>query len=144
MPYVWIVKIVLGPLLLIQGRRARRTAPRMPEAAGQRWGWISHNFSDNALNLLFVGDSTMAGVGVAHQEVALASRTAIEVSGLLSRSVRWQVIAKTGLKTSQILDLTKQEDLLHPDVLIAALGSYLRPLFGGNPRLSALRQESGR
>jgi lysophospholipase L1-like esterase len=123
MPYVSIVKFALGPLLLIQGRRARRTALRMPEAAGQRQGWIPHKGSDNALNLLFVGDSTMAGVGVAHQDAALASRTAVEVSGLLSRSVRWQVIAKTGLKTSQIPALTKQEDLLHADVLITALGA---------------------
>ena len=70
MPYVSILKIALGPLLLVQGRRARRTALRMPEAAGQRQGWIPHRGSDNTLNLLFVGDSTMAGVGVAHQEAA--------------------------------------------------------------------------
>jgi lysophospholipase L1-like esterase len=122
MPYVIILRIALGPLLLIQGRRARQTALRMPEAAGQRQGWIRHQGSDNTLNLLFVGDSTMAGVGVAHQEAALASRTAVEVSGLLSRSVHWQLIAKTGLKASQIPDLTKHEDLLHADVLITALG----------------------
>ena len=101
MPFVSIVKIALGPLLLIQGRRARRTALRMPEAAGQRQGWILREGSVNALNLLFVGDSTMAGVGVARQEAALAWRTAVEVSGLLSRPARWRVIAKTGLKTSQ-------------------------------------------
>ena len=123
MPYLWILKIALGPLLLVQGRRARRTALRMPEAAGQRQGLIPHKGSDNTLNLLFVGDSTMAGVGVDHQEAALASRTAVEVSALLSRSVRWKVIAKTGLKTSQIPALTKQEGLLDADVLITALGA---------------------
>lgn len=96
MPYVWIVKILLSPLLLIQGRRARRTALRMPEAAGQRWGWISHNFSDNALNLLFVGDSTMAGVGVAHQEVALgitdgdrSLRSTVSLSALAGHREDW-------------------------------------------------------
>jgi lysophospholipase L1-like esterase len=72
---------------------------------------------------LFVGDSTMAGVGVARQEAALAWRTAVEVSGLLSRPVRWRVIAKTGLKTSQIPALTEREDLLHADVIITALGA---------------------
>ena len=114
--------MILSPILLIQGRRTRRTAIRLPEAPGQRHGNISLEGCDKPLQLLFVGDSTMAGVGVRHQAAALASQTAIEVSHLLSRSVRWQLIAKSGLKTGQILGLTRCRELLHPDVLITALG----------------------
>src|SRR5580693_9223499 len=88
MPYVSILKIALGPLLLVQGRRARRTALRMPEAAGQRQGWIPHRGSDNTLNLLFVGDSTMAGVGVAHQEAERSKFHLYYLAQCVGRSLR--------------------------------------------------------
>src|SRR5260370_5371516 len=123
MRYLSILKVLLGPILLMQGRQTKRTALRLPEAEGQRHGSVSQEGCDEALRLLFVGDSTMAGVGVTHQVAALASQTAAEVSALLSRSVRWHLIAKSGLKTSQILELTRQEEFFQADVLITALGS---------------------
>lgn len=36
--------------------------------------------------------------------------------------MRWQIVAKSGLKIGQLLALTGQEDLLHADVLITAIG----------------------
>lgn len=123
MPYLSIVKIALGPILLMQGRRARKSALRMPEADGERHGFIPHYGCNDPLKLLFVGDSTMAGVGVDRQESALGSLTVGEVSTLLSRSVRWQLVAKTGVKTSQILALAEHENLLQADVLITATGA---------------------
>jgi lysophospholipase L1-like esterase len=116
------MRIALGPLLLLQGRQVRRTAIRLPEAAGPRHGRILLEGTNRELKLLFVGDSTMAGVGVTRQEMALASQAAVEVSRLLSRPVRWQIIAKSGVKTNQILALVAQQDLLDADVLITALG----------------------
>jgi lysophospholipase L1-like esterase len=121
-PFISIMRIALGPLLLLQGRQVRRTAIRLPEAAGPRHGRILLEGTNRELKLLFVGDSTMAGVGVTCQEMALASQTAVEVSGLLSRPVRWQIIAKSGVKTDQILALVAKEELLDADVLITALG----------------------
>jgi hypothetical protein len=102
MQYLTILKVLLGPILLLQGRQTKRTAFRLPEAYGQRHGSVSHEGCDEALRLPFVGDSTMAGVGVAHQVARLASQTAAEVSDLLSRSVRWHLIAKSTVKTGQI------------------------------------------
>ena len=94
----------------------------MPEADGERRGYVANARSAKPLNLLFVGDSTMAGVGAEHQETALGALTAREVSAILSRPVHWQLIAKSGLKTSQMEALTEGEDLLDADVLITALG----------------------
>ena len=62
----------------------------------------------------------MAGVGAEHQETALGALTAREVSAILSRPVHWQLIAKSGLKTSQMEALTEGEDLLDADVYPAA------------------------
>jgi lysophospholipase L1-like esterase len=121
--YLTILKVLLGPILLIQGRKMKRTALRLPEAEGQRHGSFSREGCNEALRLLFVGDSTMAGVGATHQVTALASQTASEVSDLLSRSVRWQLVAKSGLKAGQILELTRREEFFQADVLITAVGS---------------------
>ena len=121
--YLIILKVLLGPILLVQGRKTKRTALRLPEAEGQRHGSVSREGRGEALRLLFVGDSTMAGVGVTHQATALASQTASEVADLLSRSVRWRLIAKSGLKTGQILKLTRQEEFFQADVLVTALGT---------------------
>jgi lysophospholipase L1-like esterase len=37
--------------------------------------------------------------------------------------VRWHLIAKSGVKTSQILDLTRREESFQADVLITAVGT---------------------
>ncbi len=116
-----ILKVLLGPILLIQGRQTKRTALRLPEAEGQRHGSVSLEGCDETL--LFVGDSTMAGVAVTNQAAALASQTADAVSDLLSPPVRWHLVAKSGLKTSQMLELTRQEEFFQADVLITALGT---------------------
>jgi lysophospholipase L1-like esterase len=123
MRYLSILKVLLGPILLMQGRQTKRTALRLPEAEGQRHGSFSQEGCDKPLSLLFVGDSTMAGVGVTHQVAAIASQTAAEVSDLLSRTVRWHLIAKSGSKTREILELTRNEEFFQAEVLITALGS---------------------
>lgn len=40
MRFMLIYKVMLGPVLLAQGRRARRTALRLAEAAGERSGLV--------------------------------------------------------------------------------------------------------
>ena len=73
----------------------------MPEADGERRGYVANARSAKLLNLLFVGDSTMAGVGAEHQETALGALTAREVSAILSRPVHRQLIAKKGMNKSK-------------------------------------------
>ena len=118
-----IYKIMLGPVLLAQGRRVRRTALRLAEAAGDRTGLIVIESGKSELKLLFVGDSTMAGVGVRHQTAALASQVASILANRLVRSVRWQLVAKSGVNTSQALEFVKGQELLPADVLVTALGT---------------------
>jgi lysophospholipase L1-like esterase len=118
-----IYKVILAPLLLAQGRRMRRTALRLPEAEGPRTGLIVVESSLPELKLLFVGDSTMAGVGVRHQAAALANQAARIVANRLVRSVRWQSVARSGVNTSQTLKFVQGENILPADVLITALGT---------------------
>jgi len=119
---MWIYKMMLAPVLFAQGKKMRRTALRLPEAAGQRTGVILSEGSRSDLKLLFVGDSTMAGVGVRHQTAALAFQVASILAKQLDRSVRWQLVAKSGINTSQAFEFVKGQELLPADVLVIALG----------------------
>lgn len=116
-------KYSLGPVLLLQSRRLRETALRLPEAAGPRAGRISANSPVQPLRLLFVGDSSAAGVGVDHQEQALAIQTAAFLSVKLGMTVEWQLLAKSGINTHQALKLMRLSPPQPADILITALGT---------------------
>ena len=116
-------KLILAPVLLAQGRKIQQTALRLPEASGKRSGRIQGESNLSELRLLFVGDSTMAGVGVRQQTEALAFQTASNVAKQLNRSVSWQLVAKSGVNTSQSRSLLERTNILPTDVLITALGT---------------------
>lgn len=116
-----IYKTLLAPALLLQGRRLRKTALRLPEAAGDRCGLIPGEIAV-PLRLLFVGDSSAAGVGVDWQHEALAQQTAELIAKRSRRSVRWQLIAKTGASTRDAIELVTAHASEPADVVISALG----------------------
>ena len=66
-----IAAIALGPLLLLQGRRVRRSVPRLPEPTGPRSGCVG---AGRSLRVLIAGDSAAAGVGSANQDQALSGQ----------------------------------------------------------------------
>ncbi|WP_227526132.1 SGNH/GDSL hydrolase family protein [Psychrobacter sp. FDAARGOS_221] len=71
--------IVLAPIYLYQGLKLKRTAVRLPEAEGERYGSLElasskpNTETDNTSTLTFMmaGDSSAAGVGVDSQHNAL-------------------------------------------------------------------------
>lgn len=113
-------KILFGPVLLLQGRRVRRTTLRLPEAAGLREGVEGAVFGAAPLRLLVVGDSSAAGVGVEQQGDALAQPLATALSRSLQRPVAWQLVAQSGVDTVEALALLK--DLHAADALVTVLG----------------------
>lgn len=116
-----LYKTILAPALLLQGHKLRKTALRLPEAAGPRCGqFAGHDAS--ALRLLFVGDSSAAGVGVDWQHEALAYQAAEIVSKASNRTVQWELIAKSGVTTRDALGLVTAHANNPADILISALG----------------------
>jgi len=116
-----LYKSVLAPALLLQGMRLRRTALRLPEAAGERSGLIQGK-GPRPLRLLFTGDSSAAGVGVDWQHEALALQTAELVAAATARSVQWELIAKSGVNTREAIELLKTSAMGKADVVVSALG----------------------
>lgn len=111
-----LAKLLLGPVLIWQGRRVRATALRLPEAAGDR------SRDGGALRLLIVGDSSAAGVGAAHQDEALAGCLARTLATQLGRPVGWQLVAASGHRSAQALVALRAAELAQADVLVTALG----------------------
>lgn len=122
LPMLALYKYLLGPLLLAQGVWTKRTALRLPEADGPRLGKIRVEGDLAPLRLLVVGDSSAAGVGVAHQSEALALPVAQAVVRATGRSVSWQLIAKSGLNTGEALALIRASHTNAADIAVTALG----------------------
>jgi len=113
-------KLALGPVLLPQARWLRRTALRLPEAAGPREGQVGEG--DPVLRVLVVGDSAAAGVGVADQAQALAVQLSHALSGRLRGAVGWQLVAQSGVNAVECRALVAQADLRPADVVVTVLG----------------------
>lgn len=122
-----LAKILLGPVLLAQAKWLRKTALRLPEAAGPRGGvevpGMPPAASEEPLQLLVVGDSSAAGVGVDRQEHALALPLARHLAQRSGRTVQWQLIAKSGVNSLEALDLLAQHEIGPAAVLVVALGT---------------------
>jgi lysophospholipase L1-like esterase len=116
-----LYKIALAPALLLQSRRLRKTAIRLPEANGSRSGTAGTG-SSLPLKILFIGDSSAAGVGVDWQHEAMPQQAAEIISIQLNRPVVWQIIAKSGVNTREALELFHSENPHPADIVVSALG----------------------
>ncbi len=112
-----MIKIILGPLLLVQGLYVRRFIPRLPEPAGAREG---EEGTGKILRLLIAGDSAAVGVGVSNQEEALAHR----IVGNLEKNytVQWKLIAKTGAQTANTINYLEKQSPETFDIALISLG----------------------
>lgn len=123
-------KLALFPLLLGQALQVRRKALELPEAAGARRGEArpaidrqnDRHSEGPALRLLVVGDSSAAGVGVARQRDALAATVSARLADALGCAVRWQLVARTGNTTQELLAQLRDTELAPADVLLSAVG----------------------
>jgi lysophospholipase L1-like esterase len=116
-----VYKIALAPALLLQGLHLRKTALRLPEAEGPRSGTAGTGTVD-PLRVLFVGDSSAAGVGVDWQHEAMPHQAAEFIAAALQRPVCWQLIARSGVNTREAVDLFQAQRAEPADVVVTALG----------------------
>ena len=113
-------RVVLGPLLYVQAGRLRRTALELPEPAGRREGIAGSG--RHTLRLLIAGDSSAAGVGAATQDRALAGLLAKELARRLGGRVRWQLVASSGARSEDVLQLLMRGRLHRADIGVVIVG----------------------
>ncbi|MCO8308812.1 SGNH/GDSL hydrolase family protein [Streptomyces sp. RKCA744] len=118
------LSVLLAPVLAYQGWRIKRNTPLLPEAE-VREGTVPG--SGTPLRLLLVGDSLAAGVGVDHNEHALAGHLAALLARQSGRPVTWQVMGKNGAtaRSAGKYLTSRAPDLLtgwSPDVAVVIVG----------------------
>lgn len=113
-----VVRTLLAPLLLVQGRRLFNTMPRLPEAAGAREGARGDG---PPLRLLVVGDSSAAGVGVATQDDALLGQIVNRLA--TNYRVTFRLIARHGSTVSRTLAHLRKTEPEPFDVAVVSIGA---------------------
>ncbi len=103
------------PISAAQGLWLRRTAPRMPEAPGERRGQVGRG---ETLRLLAMGDSIIVGVGLEAISHALPVQFATALATKRGCRVEWQLEARNGADICHLrstisgLDASQQADLI--------------------------------
>ena len=114
------LKLVLSPLLIAQAVGTRKRAPVLPEAHGPREGQLGSG--TGALRLLIAGDSSAAGVGVAHQDEAFAGPFTRALHKRSGRALRWRLRARSGLTTKQVHELLRADPPPVADIAVVLSG----------------------
>lgn len=129
-------RIALGPLLIAQANRLRRTALELPEPHGPRVGKVGRG--EPLLRLLVAGDSSAAGVGARTQREALALPLAERLARRLGGAVRWQLVAESGLTSEGVLQRLIRARPQPADVALIVVG--VNDITKDVPLAFALRQ----
>lgn len=91
--------------LMTQGPWASRRAVRLPPAPGPVQGSYG---SGQSLELLALGDSIIAGVGVEDSSLALPSQLARALSSTLSRRIDWWAAGVNGQRSRGLVSLLEK------------------------------------
>lgn len=116
-----IIAIPLGPVLLVQGRRLRRTIPKLPDAA---LPWDGSLAGPRPVRLLVLGDSTASGVGAESQLEALPGHLARFVHDRYGRGATWDAMGRNGASARDIImDYLEKATAVHFDLVFLTIGA---------------------
>lgn len=93
-----LMAIPVFPLMYFQARKLKKDFPDLPEAKNPN----GKTDGGSELNLLMLGESSIAGVGVEDHREAISGPLALELSQRSKRAVSWQVVAKSGYTARQV------------------------------------------
>lgn len=88
------------PLLYLQGCWLRLRTRRLPEPPGEREGLVIG--AAPALQILVIGDSAAAAVGVPQQALGLAPKLAQALAETTGQAVAWRALGRSGMQASDV------------------------------------------
>lgn len=120
-------RLALAPLLIVQGRRVRRVALKLPEADGPRAGLSAAPGADRPgdappLRLLILGDSSAAGVGAGTQDRALSGQLLAALHARGVPRIAWRLEARTGWTAADALAHLARLPAQDADVVLCVVG----------------------
>jgi lysophospholipase L1-like esterase len=118
-----LIALPLLPLLLAQGKHTRHVTPRLPEALGPDAGIAGDAYTGPPLRLLTLGESPVAGVGVATHEEAITGQLAHAIAARQQRPVQWRAYGKNGATARDALAQLMPQIAAEPvDLALVAFG----------------------
>jgi lysophospholipase L1-like esterase len=121
--YVVAGAIILpfAPLLYLQGQLTRRRVGVLPDAAGPKTGRVGEE--TDAVEMLAIGESTIAGLGAKTHQAAFAGQFAKQLSTRIEKAVNWTVIGRNGVTAERtIRELVPQIPDKQFDYILVGLG----------------------
>ncbi|MCR9189420.1 MAG: SGNH/GDSL hydrolase family protein [Alteromonadaceae bacterium] len=138
----WLTTTLLFPVLLYQGKQARRTTPRLPEADGSPCGQYGEGTPGR--RVLVIGESTAAGVGVETHDQGLASQLAREIHERTGQTIAWHTFGVNGIRLGALIHKLETAELPEADVVLLSMGvndtTGFTPRFRFRRQLRALRE----
>jgi len=95
-----LISIPILPLLYFQGKNIRKKVPKLSEAREPQ-GFVNNNFNET-INIISIGESTIAGVGVDFHKNGFTGALSETLSTILKRNIQWKVYAKSGYTVKQV------------------------------------------
>ncbi len=90
------------PFLYLQGQFTRLKVGKLPDAQGETSGEVIGN--SKVINLLVIGESTVAGVGAKNHAEGLTGRFAHYLSKETGKTVRWNVLGVSGITVHRTIN----------------------------------------
>ena len=110
-----------SPFLYLQGQYTRWKVGRLPDAEGDVTG--SFGEAEDAIKLLCIGESTVAGIGAKTHKEALTGQFAKHLSRKTGKSVHWHALGESGITIKRTLnELVPEIPNENFDVIVVALG----------------------
>lgn len=138
----WLTTALLFPVLFYQGKRARRTTPRLPEAGGSPCGQYGEGAP--VRRVLVIGESTAAGVGVETHDQGLVSQLAKQIHERTGQTIAWHTFGVNGIRLGGLINELKTAELPEADVVLLSMGvndtTGFTPRFRFRKQLLELRQ----
>ena len=117
---VYLIIGLLFPLLWYQGMRLKREVPRLPLPGDSPFGICKGK--DKEFKILGLGESPMAGVGIAKHSLTLTGLTAVKLNKLLGCSVKWEILAESGLSLKNLNKLIGEQLGKNADLVLVSMG----------------------
>jgi len=110
------------PLLYLQGKLVRLKVGRLPDAQGDTKGRISAG--SEKIELLAIGESTVAGVGVKTHEEALTGQFSKHLSEKTEKSIHWEALGVSGITVRRTInELVSKIPERKIDLVLIGLGA---------------------
>ena len=117
-----IIAVPLLPIMYIQGKKIKASVPSLPEAEGTEGGVFTNE--NRTINVLTIGESTIAGVGVSTHEEGFSGALGRELSAKLEVNTKWKVYAKSGINAKRVAEeIVQKITETAVDLIVIGLGA---------------------